>query len=140
MLRSRGARSDDPWLLDIVSYGRRVPAERQLRLLPAQIEQIARTVRHSPEVMIKISGGGHSAKTVADHFKYIGRQEFEIETDDGEHLNGKASEKALIEDWELDLDAAASRSPYRGVPGRRPAKLVHNIVLSMPAGTPHRLV
>jgi hypothetical protein len=119
-----------------VSYGRRVPAERQLRLLPAQIEQIARTVRHSPEVMIKISGGGHSAKAVAAHFKYIGRQEIEIETDDGEHLNGKGSEQALIEDWELDLDAAASRSPYRGVSGRRPAKLVHNIVLSMPAGTP----
>jgi len=87
-------------------------------------------------VMVKISGGGQSAKAVAAHFKYIGRQEFEIETDGGEHLRGKGTEKTLIEDWELDLDAAESRSPYRGVSGRRPAKLVHNIVLSMPAGTP----
>jgi hypothetical protein len=121
--------------LDIVSHGRGVAAERQL-LLPAQVEQIARTVRHTPEVMVKISGGGQSAKAVAAHFKYLSRQEFEIETDEGEHLKGKGSEKTLIEDWDLDLDAAESRSPYRGVPGRRPAKLVHNLVLSMPAGTP----
>ena len=135
MLRhSHRARSDRSFL-DLVSYGRGAP-DRGLQLLPGQIEQIARTVRHTPEVMVKISGGGQSAKAVAAHFKYIGRQEFEIETDDGQHLNGKGADKALVEDWELDLDASESRSPYRGVSGRKPAKLVHNIVLSMPAGTP----
>jgi len=133
--RSSQDRSDRPFL-DIVSYGRRAPAERLLRLLPAQIEQVTRTVRHTPEVMIKISGGGHGAKAVAAHFKYIGRQEFEIETDHGEHIRGQEAEKALIADWELDLDAAESRSPYRGATGRKPAKLVHNIVLSMPKGAP----
>lgn len=125
----------DGSFLDLVSYGRGVPGPRR-QLLPAQIEQIARTVRHTPEVMVKISGGGQSAKAVAAHLKYLSRQEFEIETNDGEHLKGKRSENSLIEDWELNLDAAESRSPYRGVPGRKPAKLVHNIVLSMPAGTP----
>jgi hypothetical protein len=129
--RARGDRS----FLDLVSYGRGAP-DRGLPFLPGQIEQIARTVRHAPEVMVKISGGGQSAKAVAAHFKYIGRQEFEIETDDGQHLNGKGADKVLVEDWELDLDASESRSPYRGVSGRKPAKLVHNIVLSMPAGTP----
>lgn len=129
--RARGDRS----FLDLVSYGRGAP-DRGLQLLPGQIEQIARTVRHAPEVMLKISGGGQSAKAVAAHFKYIGRQEFEIETDDGQHLNGKGADKALFEDWELDLDASESRSPYRGVSGRKPVKLVHNVVLSMPAGTP----
>ncbi len=128
-------RSDRP-LLDIVSYGRRAPSERQLRLLPAQIEQITRTVRHTPEVMVKISGGGRSAKAVAAHFKYIGRQEFEIETDHGEHIRGQEAQRALIADWELDLDAAESRSLYRSAAGRKPAKLVHNIVLSMPKGAP----
>jgi hypothetical protein len=126
---------DRPFL-DIGSYGRRGPSERQGRLLPAQIEQIARTARHTPEIMVKISGGGQSANAVAAHFRYIGRQEFEIETDDGEHLKGKESIKALIADWELDLDAAESLSSYRCATGRKPAKLVHNIVLSMPAGTP----
>jgi len=133
--RSPRDRSDLPFL-DIVSYGRGAPSERQLRLLPAQVEQITRTVRHTPEVMVKISGGGQSAKAVAAHFKYIGREEFEIETDAGEHLKGRGVERSLIEDWELDLDAAQSRSAYRGASGRKPAKLVHNIVLSMPAGAP----
>jgi len=127
--------SGDRPFLDLVSHGRRGPGER-LQLLPAQIEQIARTVRHTPEVMVKISGGGSSAKAVAAHFNYLSRQEFEIETDDGEHLKGKEAQRALLDDWELDLDAAEARSPYRGVSGRKPAKLVHNIVLSMPAGTP----
>lgn len=133
--RSSREHGDRPFL-DIVSYGRRAPAERQLRLLPAQIDQIMRTVRHVPEVMVKISGGGQSAKAVAAHFKYIGRQEFEIETDHGEHIRGQEAEKALIADWELELDAAESRSLYRGASGRKPAKLVHNIVLSMPKGAP----
>jgi hypothetical protein len=120
--------------LDIVSHGRGVAAQRQL--LPAQIEQITRTVRYTPEVMVKISGGGQSEKAVAAHFIYLGRREFDIETDDGQSVKGKESVNALIDDWELDLDAAESRSPYRAASGRKPAKLVHNIVLSMPAGTP----
>ena len=115
--------------------GRRGPGER-LRLLPAQIDQFARTVRHTPEVMVKISGGGSSAKAVAAHFNYLSRQEFEIETDDGEYLKGKEAQRDRLDDWELDLDAAEARFPYRGVPGRKPAKVVHNIVLSLPAGTP----
>lgn len=131
--RSSRDHSHRPFL-DIVSHGRGAPAKRPL--LPEQIEQIARTVRRTPEVMVKISGGGQSAKAVAAHFRYIGREDFEIETDDGEHLKGKAAKKTLIEDWELDLDAAESRSPYRGVAGRKASKLVHNIVLSMPAGAP----
>ncbi len=122
-------------LLDIVSYGRRGPG-RTDRLSPAQVEQIARTVRRVPEVMVKVSGGGTSAKAVAAHFKYIDRRgELEIETDDGEQLKGKGVEKDLIEDWDLESAAAESQSPYAGRPGRKPAKLVHNIVLSMPAGT-----
>jgi hypothetical protein len=43
--------------------------------------------------------------------------------------------KNLVADWDVELDAAASRSTYRGTRGRKPAKLVHNIVLSMPAET-----
>jgi hypothetical protein len=104
----------DPAAFDLVSYGRRGP-ERRLSL--AQVEQIARTVRRVPEVMVKVSGGGTSVGAVKAHFRYIGRQDFTIETDDGERLTGKA------------------QSAYNGRPGRKPGKLVHNIVLSMPAGT-----
>lgn len=132
--RSREPYLDRPFL-DFATYGRRGPG-RDSRLTPAQIEHIERTVRRTPEVMVKISGGGHSAKAVAAHFKYLTRRDFEIETDDGEQIKGRGPEKSLIEGWELDLDAAESRNAYRGVSGRKPAKLVHNVVLSMPAGAP----
>jgi hypothetical protein len=122
-------------LFDIVSYARRGPG-RTDRLSPTQVEQVMRTVRRVPEVMVKVSGGGTSPKGVVAHFKYLNRRpEFEIETDDGEHLQGRGQGKGLVEDWDLELDAAESQSAYRGRPGRKPVKLVHNVVLSMPSGT-----
>ena len=122
-------------LFDILSFARRGPG-RTDRLSPAQIEQVARTVRRVPEVMVKVSGGGTSAKGVVAHFKYLTRRpEFEIETDDGESLRGRAAVKGLVENWDLEFDAEESGSGYSGRPGRKPVKLVHNIVLSMPAGT-----
>ncbi len=125
--------------LDLQSYARKGAAERD-RWSSAQIEQIARTVRGTPEVMVKISGGGTSPKGVAAHFGYIGRKDFQIETDDGERIQGRARQRALVDDWDLELDAAEARASYRGVAGRKPKKLVHNIVLSMPKGTPAAVV
>lgn len=123
-------------LLDVVSFGRRGPGDGRA-FTPAERDYIGRTVARVPEVMIKVSGGGNSVGAVAAHFRYIDRRgELEIETDDGERRQGKGAERALLEDWNLDLDERESKSVYSGTPGRRPAKLVHNIVFSMPAGTP----
>lgn len=122
-------------LLNLVSYGRR-GARQGDRLSPAQVEQIARTVHRVPEVMVKVTGGGRSTKTVLAHFKYIDRHgRLDIESDDSDQIRGKGAEKSLIEDWDLEADEADSNSPYDGKPGRKPGKLVHNIILSMPAGT-----
>jgi hypothetical protein len=122
-------------LFDISSYARRGPG-RTDRLSPTQVEQVARTVQRVPEVMVKVSGGGTSPKAVVAHFKYLNRRpDFEIESDDGEHLQGRGQGKRLAEDWDLELDAVESQSAYRTRPGRKSVKLVHNIVLSMPAGT-----
>lgn len=125
----------DRALVDLVSYGRRGLARRDY-LSPAQVEQVARTVRRVPEVMVKVSGGGTRVGAVKAHFRYIGRKDFAIETDEGEQLTGKGAAKKLVEDWELDIDAADAQSLYNGRRGRKPGKLVHNIVLSMPKGTP----
>ena len=123
-------------LLDIVSYGRRVPGNGRT-FAPAERDYIARTVNGTPEVMIKVSGGGKSSGAVSAHFRYIDRRgELEIETDEGERVSGKGAERVLLEDWGLTTDERESRSPYSGTPGRRRAKLVHNIVFSMPVGTP----
>jgi hypothetical protein len=121
-------------LLDIASYARRGPGPRWS---PQELELITHTARRTPEVMVKVSGGATSLQGAMAHLKYIDRRgRLEIENDQGEVVQGNDAEKSLIADWELDLQAAESRSPYRGKAGRKAAKLVHNIVLSMPAGTP----
>lgn len=123
-------------LLDIASYARRGPG-RTDRLSPAEVAQIARTVGRTPEVMVKVlSKGGQSAGAVQRHLDYLGRGgELEIETDDGEQLKGKGVEKALLEDWDLDLDTHRRRSDLAARNGRAQPKLVHKLIFSMPAGT-----
>ena len=89
---------------DPVSYGRALP-ERERPLSISQIKVITRTVGHTPEVMVKvINRGSSSVAGVSGHVGYIGRQgEVELETDDGEVLQGQEAGNALIGDWNLDL-------------------------------------
>jgi hypothetical protein len=125
-------------LFDLRSFARQGSARRD-HLSRAQIEQLIRTVSRVPEVMVKISGGAKSPGGVIKHLAYIDRQgELEIETDDGRRLQGGGIEKGLSSDWELEALSAIGKAPYRGKSGRRPEKLVHNIVLSMPRGTDPR--
>jgi hypothetical protein len=132
---SPGADGTRDLSLDIVSYGRRGPSGA-LRLDAEQIAQIQRTVGRTPEVMVKVSGGGREVGGVDAHLRYIGRHgRLPVETDEGLMLKGRAAAKEITADWQLDL----CRSQYQPRPaeGRKDtrAKLVHNIVLSMPAGT-----
>ena len=121
-------------LLDLASYARRGPG-RDVQLSGREIEHIARTVGRAPEVMVNVSGGGRSKSAAVAHLGYIDRDgQLEIETDTGDILKGKEVAGDLAADWDLDTAAAQARRPYSGRPGRKPAKLVHNIVLSMPAG------
>jgi len=126
---------------DIVSYGRR-GSGRPARFAREQIEQITRTVRRAPEVMVKVSGGAKTTRGAEAHFQYISRQgELEVETDDGERLQSKDVAAKLVDDWDLDIDAALDRWRAMERGGRRQSKLVHNIILSMPSGTsPGRLL
>jgi hypothetical protein len=87
--------------------------------------------------MVKVTGGGTKSGAVAAHFAYISRQgSLEIETEDGERIGRRKEQKRLLEDWHLELTAGQYRKQTDGGPPRRPTKLVHNIVLSMPAPTP----
>lgn len=124
------------WVLDIVSHGRRGP-ERRDRLTQPQLEQILRTVRRTPEVMVKVSGSASSAKKAVAHMAYVGRKgELTIETDDGQQLSGRSAAQSLSDAWQLGIDELVGRNPYEGASGRRAAKLTHHIVLSMPVETP----
>lgn len=118
-------------LLDIASYGRNAPTSGRAHT-SAEIAHAVRTARGAPEVMVKVSGGARTLRGVASHFDYIGREgRGDIETDDGQILHEKGIETALLKDWDLDL-------PTRRLDmgrDRKPPKLVHNLVLSMPEGT-----
>ena len=125
-----------PGLFDIVSYGRAGP-EMPGRFSLEQIDTHLSTVARTPEVMVKVTGGGTKRGAVAAHFAYIGRRgAFEIETDEGELIGHPEQYKQLLDEWHLELTAGQYRRQKQGGLGRRPTKLVHNIVLSMPAPTP----
>jgi hypothetical protein len=123
-------------LLDIASYARRGPAQGD-RLSPEEIAHIGRTVRRTPEVMVKVlSKDSNKLRSVARHVNYIGRRgELELETDDGKCIQGKRAGQQLVDEWDLDLDQDRRDSPLTAGTGRAP-KLVHKVVLSMPPGTP----
>jgi hypothetical protein len=129
-----------PASLDIVSYGRRGPSSAR-QLTQAQIEQVARTVRKTPEVVVKVSGGARDAAGAKAHFDYIDRHgKLALETDDGRNLTGKGVGSELAAEWNLDLSRGQYRpKPVEGAKDTRP-KVVHNIVLSMPGPTPPEAV
>jgi len=127
-------RGDQKALLDVASYGRRGPGHRPLT--KAEIEHVSRTVRRVPEVMIKVSGGARTVRGVQAHLDYIGREgRGDVETDEGARLQERGFEKDLLKDWDLDLDVPRYNAQAIAA-GRRPPKLVHNLVFSMPKGTP----
>jgi hypothetical protein len=122
-------------LFEPASHGRHGPGQRD-RLLPEQIQQIARTVARTPEVMVKVlPASATSLAAVRQHLEYVGRHgDVELQTDDGQSLQGDDAVADLIEDWDLDLNEC--QSGLGGLRGRQPPKLVHKVVFSMPAGTP----
>ncbi len=124
-------------LLDIVSYGRDGPREMDVRLTPAQVEQIRRTVKRVPEAVVKVlPRDSNDLKAVGKHLDYIGRYgRLELETDDGERLQGRIGE-ALLEDWDLDIDDVRRQSDLAATKGGKPPKLIHKLMFSMPPGTP----
>jgi Relaxase/Mobilisation nuclease domain len=130
-----------PGLLEVASYGRRGPGRRD-RFSSIQVGLIARTVHRAPEVMVKVlTQGGQDLKAVGKHLSYLSRHgELEIETDEGQSLSGKSAEKALLEDWDLRLDAVRRTAALTAAEGRQAPKLAHKLMFSMPPGTPPQKV
>lgn len=124
-------------LLDLRSYARRGPGRRD-HLSPAEVAQISRTVRRVPEAVVKVlTRDSNKFAAVGRHIDYIGRKgELDLETDDGERLSGKGIGRQLLEDWDLDLDEHRRQADLGAALGRKPPKLVHKLMFSMPPGTP----
>ena len=87
----------------------------------------ATVVRRSPQVMVKVTGGGRGMKAIASHFRYISKNgRLEIEDDQGNVSRGKATLFGLTDDWRYGGSFIGDESPRREA---------FNIVLSMPQGT-----
>src|SRR6516225_3492165 len=125
-------------LLDLASYARPGPGRRD-EISVAEREHIVRTIRRGPEVMVKVlSKGGQDLRAIRRHIDYLRLRddgELAIETDQGERVTGEGAAKALLEDWDLDLEEHRRRAELESGPGRS-AKLVHKLMFSMPPGTP----
>jgi hypothetical protein len=124
-------------LLDIASHGRGGPGESGGLFTRDQIEQIRRTVQRVPEVMVKVLPRASSDfKAAGQHLDYITRYgKLALETDDGDRLEDENG-KAVLEEWDVDIDDVRRQASLTATKGRKPPKLIHKVVFSMPAGTP----
>ncbi len=129
-------RSLDEPAFDLFSYARR-GSGRRVRLSPAEIAQIARTVGRSPEVMVKVlSRGASDLVAVRKHVDYIDRKgQLDLETDDGRTIRSRDAAEELLPDWDLEIDEYR-RSTRLGSTGPKASRLVDKVVFSMPPGTP----
>jgi hypothetical protein len=129
-------RADEP-LFDLVSHGRGGPRETGRHFTPAQVGQIRRTVQRAPEAVVKVlPKDANNLSAAGRHLDYIGRYgKLELETDDGDRLPGRIG-KALLSDWDVDIDEVRRQSKLAATKGRQPPKIVHKLMFSMPAGTP----
>ncbi len=127
-------------LLNIASYARGGSRAAD-RLTPSQIEQIRLTVNRAPEAVVKVlPRSSNDLKAIGKHIDYIGRRgNLELEGDDGERLQGRVAD-ALLEDWDLDVDAVRRQGSLSAASKRTPPKLVHKLMFSMPPGTPPQKV
>ncbi|VWB62912.1 DNA relaxase/nickase, TraS/VirD2-like protein [Burkholderia lata] len=92
--------------------------------------QVARTLRRTPEVMVKITNKAASAQgigAVRRHLRYISRNgRIELEDQNGDRIAGKDALRDLTKTWQLG---------GWGIPETSARREVFNILLSMPPGT-----
>lgn len=97
--------------------------------------QIARTLRRTPEVMVKITNKAASAQgmgAVRRHLRYISRNgRVELEDQNGDRITGAEALRDLTQAWQLG---------GWGIPESSTRREVFNILLSMPPGTNRQAV
>lgn len=97
--------------------------------------QLARTLRRTPEVMVKITNKASSAQgigAVRRHLRYISRNgQVDLEDQNGDKISGVDALRDLTKTWQLG---------GWGIPDTSTRREVFNILLSMPPGTNRQAV
>ncbi len=108
--------------------------------------QIAAMVRQAPQVMVKITGGGPDMRRIGSHIDYIarggrykkkGQEELEIETDDGQTIQGEDARQRLKDLFAYSgTPIPAEVQDFKGDTTlmRRQRREALNMILSMPHG------
>jgi hypothetical protein len=98
-------------------------------------DQLARTLRRTPEVMVKITNKASSAQgmgAVRRHLSYISRSgQVELEDQNGARISGSEAVRDLARAWQLG---------GWGIPETSHRREVFNVLLSMPPGTNRQAV
>jgi len=85
---------------------------------------LAGLAKKTPQVVVKITGGGKSSAAVAAHLRYIGRHgKLDLEDHEGVKHAGAGGRQDIMERWEAG-----------GLPAESRYKEAFNIVLSSPKG------
>jgi hypothetical protein len=113
-----------------------LPVLRKFNVQPSDRDPV-HAVGRAHEVVIKVvTRGSETLGAVRSHVETIGRGTHRtLEGDQGELVVGKAAAEKLLEDWDLDLEVLLGRRVYFDPARRKPPKLVHKLIFSMPAGT-----
>ena len=97
--------------------------------------QLARTLKRTPEVMVKITNKASSAqgiRAVRRHLRYISRNgRVDLEDQNGDKISGVDALRDLTKTWQLG---------GWGIPDTSTRREVFNILLSMPPGTNRQAV
>ncbi|CAE6861140.1 hypothetical protein R70006_08092 [Paraburkholderia domus] len=97
--------------------------------------QLARTLRRTPEVMVKITNKASSAQGIGAlrrHFRYISRNgQVDLEDQNGDKISGVDALRDLTKTWQFG---------GWGIPDTSTRREVFNILLSMPPGTNRQAV
>lgn len=108
--------------------------------------QVAAMVRQAPQVMVKITGGGADMRRIGSHIDYIarggrykkkGEDELEIETDDGQRIQGEDARRRLKELFAFSGTPIPDEvQDFKGDKTlvRRQRREALNMILSMPHG------
>lgn len=109
-------------------------------------DHLVGVVRNSPQVVVKITGGGSDMKRIGSHIDYIarggkykkkGEEELELETEECLVVRGKEARAMLKEQWQM-AGAPIPSEAYEmiGSDGmvKKPRREALNVILSMPAG------
>lgn len=98
-------------------------------------DQLARTLKHTPEVMVKITNKASTAQgmgAVRRHLRYISRNgQVELEDQNGDRIASSEAVRDLARSWQLG---------GWGIPETSHRREVFNVLLSMPPGTNRQVV